>query len=92
MDIEGAYARITNWDGTLKEYTTRQLYFQAAYEVKAIEILKMTLRTGEVRIRSDLIEFEKEGWRRLGVPIDDPKFKDLADGIIREKYAPDLSR
>lgn len=87
IDQEGAYSEWCHTDGTPVEPTVRQKYFQAKYECIAIDILKLVLKKSASEIRGELILFEKEGWRRLGVPIDDPRIKDEADRIIAEKFA-----
>lgn len=90
IDAEGAY---TEWfDGTDEDakphpLTPRQKYFQAKYECQAIEILKLIGVMNKATIRSDLIEWEKMGWMRLGVPIDRPDLKERAEEIIAGKYA-----
>ena len=90
IDAEGAYYEAFNGTGPeaqKHDFTVRQKYFQANYELRAIEILNLLRPVGKDKIRNDLIEWEKFGWKRLGVPIDDPKFKEMADGIIEREYA-----
>lgn len=85
IDTEGAYAEAydgTGEDARLHELTTRQKYFRAAYELKATQLLKMTLEYDAETIKKMLIEFEMSGWRELGVPVDDP----LLSKIVAEKY------
>lgn len=89
IDAEGAYAVAT--DSTLPDakpmpFTTRQKYFQSVYEVKAVEIVCSLRRYSPKEMTAFLIDFEKKGWRRMGVPIDNPKFRDMVDRIIEEKY------
>ena len=89
IDTEGAYA--VAYPSTAPSepipFTTRQKYFQAKYELLAIEIVKMLMAIERVKIRSDIIAWEKAGWLRMGVPINDPKFKEQADRIIEAKYS-----
>lgn len=89
IDAEGAYAvgyPSTNPSQPIP-FTVRQKYFQAKYECLAIEIVKMLMAIERAKMRSDLIAWEKAGWLRLGVPINDPEFKDQADRIIEAKYS-----
>lgn len=85
IDAEGAYAEA--YDGTggnarLHELTTRQKYFRAKYELKATQILKLVLSYNAETIKKMLIEFEMDGWRKLGIPVDDP----LLSKTVVEKY------
>ena len=90
IDAEGAYAVFynnTSADAAPCEPTTRQKYFRAHYECKAIEILKLMAGQTPKKIRNDLIKFEKDGWKRLfekhGISLDQiPDF----EKIITEKY------
>lgn len=91
IDHEGAYSV---WlDGTgpdAKEHplTTRQKYYQAKLELDAIAILKLVAGVPLERIKADLIEHEKMGWKRLGIPIDrDDETKATTNEIIAKKYA-----
>lgn len=87
IDAEGAYAKAfggTDASSPAIPFTTRQKYFQAKYEMQAIEILKLAAGAGTDKIKADLIQFEKDGWKRLGVPLEQlPE----ADAIIAAKYA-----
>ena len=87
IDAEGAYGVFydnTRADASPCEPTVRQRYFQAYYECKAIELLKLLAGQTPAKIKRDLVEFEKEGWKRLGVPLE--KLPE-ADKIIEGKYA-----
>lgn len=89
IDKEGAFAVAfdsTGHDAKMHPHTTRQKYWQATYELMAVEILKRVRLYTHNEIRQHLIDFEKSGWLRLGVPVDDPNFKELANKIIEEKY------
>lgn len=89
IDTEGAYSIAVDGTGPgakMHPHTTRQKYWQAKYELLAIEILKRVGNYSRKEISEHLIEFEKAGWLRLGVPINDPKFKAMADKIIEAKY------
>jgi len=89
LDREGAYSvwyGTTSTDGKPLDFTTRQKYFQAVYEHLAVDILKFALNTGPSEIRKALVEFEKDGWRELGVPIDNAQISDEAHRIIEAKY------
>ena len=94
IDREGAYGIGFNGTGPNAQphpFTTRQKYWQATYELLAVEILKKLMATPKDEIRNSLIEFERSGWLRLGVPVDDPQFKELADKTIADKYPIPLS-
>lgn len=91
IDAEGAYG--VWYDNTCSGSepvapTTRQSYFRAHYECKAVEILKLLAGQTPKKIKADLVEFEKFGWERLfekhGLSLD--QVPD-ADRIIKEKYA-----
>jgi hypothetical protein len=67
LDAEGAYGEWydnSSFDAEPMPPTPRQNYFRAHYECKAIEILKLLAGQTPENIRADLIEFEKEGWKR----------------------------
>jgi hypothetical protein len=84
IDAEGAYAEYWGSSDPNAEpmpQTVRQKYFRTGYECKAIEILQLVTGMATEKIIADLIEFEKEGWRKLGVPIDD-----VGNRIIHKKY------
>ena len=89
IDSEGAYGiAYPDSSGTSSPipFSIRQKYFQAKYECLAIDIIKRLMAARHAEMRTDLIAWEKDGWRRLGVPIGDPKFKEDADRIIDAKY------
>lgn len=91
IDAEGAYAEFydnTREDAEPCEPTTRQKYFRAHYECKAIELLKLLAGQTPEKIKADLVEFERNGWERLfekhGLSLDQvPE----AEKIIRAKYS-----
>lgn len=89
IDSEGAYGVAYSDSACTQQipFTTRQKYFQSKYEHLAVEIIKFIRRHDPQQVKDELIEFEKDGWRRLGVPIDDPSLRETADQTIREKYA-----
>lgn len=85
LDAEGAYGDFQGSPESAVAYVrSRQNYFRAHYECKAIELLKLMLTYKPEDVRAALIEFEKDGWRKLGVPLD--KLPD-ADKIIFAKYS-----
>lgn len=92
IDAEGAYGMAfpgTNPAADPIPFTTRQKYFQADYELKAIHILKMLLSAGLAteEVREQLVAWEKHGWARLGINIEpDAETAALTDLTIREKY------
>lgn len=90
IDAEGAYSTWMNSadaDAKQHPFSTRQLYFQSSYELKAIEILKALAGVPLETIRADLIEWEKLGWERLGININqDAETKTVADDVIAKKY------
>ena len=89
IDAEGAYGAFynnTRADAKPCEPTTRQKYFRAHYECKAIEILKMLAGQTSAKIKADLVEFETLGLKKLlgkhGISLD--QLPD-ADKIIADK-------
>lgn len=94
IDAEGAYGigyPSTSPHALPIPFTTRQKYFQASYECKAIDLLKMLLDAGFATdaVREELVQWEKFGWQRLGVNIElTPEIAAETDAIIRNKYAP----
>ena len=84
IDDEGAYSvASTGTDGGEPiPFTTRQKYFQAKYECRAIELLKKIGGLTSTAIRTDLIEWEMRGWKGRGMPVDDP----VLSKIIADKY------
>lgn len=61
---------------------SRLAYQRAEATEKATEILKLALRMTADELREALIQAELDGWRSLGVPVDNA---DLAD-TVRRKY------
>lgn len=89
IDAEGAFGEYydnTGLDSGPMPPTARQEYFRAHYRNKAVQILMVLASISADRIKADLIEFEKEGWRQLKFPIDNPEIKPIADKIIADKY------
>lgn len=89
IDCEGAYGeRFDNTRPEAKpcEPTTRQKYWRARYDHIAVGVVKRLAMFRSDELKSQLVEFEKAGWRKLNVPIDDPALKPSADRIIADKY------
>ncbi len=86
IDHEGAYTEWfdgTGFDAKPHSPTTRQKYHRARAESDAVTILKLALAAGPEALREQLIEFEMQGWRERGIPVDQPE---LAK-VVTEKYA-----
>lgn len=85
LDDEGAFSvAYADVSGKVAiALTTRQKYFQAKYEARAVELLKFISSMTKTAIKADLIEFEMQGWKRLGVPLE--RLPD-ARAIIEDKY------
>jgi hypothetical protein len=89
IDAEGAYSvwySGTDPNAEPKPHTTRQLYFQADYELKAIAILKRLRSLTSDEIGEALVQHEIAGWRRLKIPIE--QLGDEGEQIVRRKYFP----
>lgn len=66
---------------------SRRNYFRASAECRAIEILRIAASMTQAELRAALIEYERDGWRRLGLPMDDPELRE----VIERKYSVDRS-
>jgi hypothetical protein len=87
VDREGAYSEWQDATGKIVPPSIHQEYFQALYESLAVDLLKLFLTLNAKEVREELVEFEKNGWRKLGVPIDDPRIKKQADELIAAKFS-----
>lgn len=89
LDSEGAFAEFFNLaDPEAKPMppTPRQKYFQARYRHLAVQILNRVLNLSHEKIREELIAFEKKLWKELGLDLNKPAIKDLAENMIEDKY------
>jgi len=74
-------------DGEYRPHeSVRQKYKQSSAECKAVEIMKRLSKFKPKQIADALIEFETQGWERLGIPKE-ALDTDEAKEIIKNKYA-----
>jgi len=85
LDDEGAYsvAYGSTSGADPLPLSPRQKYFQAKYEARAVELLKFIGSMTKTAIKADLVEFEMQEWKRLGVLLE--RLPD-ARAIIEAKY------
>lgn len=89
LDTEGAFAEffdLTDPEAKPMPPTTRQKYFQARYKHTAVMILDMLLNISHDKIKEDLVEYEKRMWQELGLDLNKPEIKDMANKLIQDKY------
>ena len=85
IDAEGAYSEwYENTSDGIEpaEPTTRQKYYRAKYESKAVDILRTLMRHDQRSIRQALIDFEKEGWKKYGIDVDALRMSK----VVEDKY------
>ncbi len=89
LDSEGAFASffdLADTEAKPMPPTSRQKYFQARYRHLAVKILNRVLNLSHDEIREELIAFEKKLWKELGLDLNKPAIKNMAEDLIKDKY------
>ena len=88
IDSEGAFSANYTTTGLGSKPippSSRQKYFQAKYRHTAVKIVRLLLDRSHEDLIKELVSFEKNAWKELGVDMTIPEIKDMVDKLIENK-------